>query len=224
MPDDRPGFYALSHVTTTEPRLIPTDAVVRIGSRCTHQAALEQAMRENYDLRTELAKREATIAKLDAVTDGDMDRLLLAHKEIASLRSQFARAGAIEAKAKELAACDRPSATAGMTQVPSGLLNDLEGILASPGPEVAKPAKDKYPHCGTHFGPENLTCGECGRWLAQAAKPSPVIDAAARLAILERVAKAAKDFFRGRSEDPTDDVYTLFRLAVADLIAFEEAL
>lgn len=103
---------------------------------------------EAKGLKAELAKRDETIAEKDQWIEGLRQEVSGLKFEIAngaatitSLRSQLARGAAIEAKVKELTECDRPSVTAGLTQVPCRLLNDLEALLASPspGPGAAEP-------------------------------------------------------------------------------------
>lgn len=173
-----------------------------------HARILEENLEGRDSFACMLQKDVHTLVE---AADDLAGQLSEAKATITSLRTQLTRAAAIEAKAKAAWREFRDGGNEGLVMTAMRQLRD--SFSASPAPEPAEP---KCSHCGTGISPENLTCGGCGRWLGKpAAKPT-----AARLAILERVAKEAKAFMDAKGDGVTV-AYQAFRLAISDLEKLE---
>lgn len=161
-----------------------------VDATMTERRLVEKRDATITSLRTHLARAEAIEAK--------------AKKVLATWVQCGPNAPVFKSSLKELAseldppaspASPSPGHEAEIEQLKAGLAEWLPqdpphiSFKCHPAPE---PPEANCPHCGTTFGPKNLTCGECGRWLDNpAAKPAET-----RLAILERVAHATQAILR----------------------------
>lgn len=97
-----------------------------------------------------------------------------ARDTLTSLRTQLARAEAIEEATRALRDHLRPRGGQRWAADAEAALSRVDAALASPSPRDTAEGEPKCRHCGTRISPENLTCGGCGKWLPHPpSAPSP---------------------------------------------------